>query len=69
VTGTPLGPLRSTRVDSFLLRVWHEPSDSTWRARLVNVADHATVEVTDLDGIADFVGRYVPGFGRPEPGR
>ncbi len=62
MAGSPLGPYRSTRVDSFLLRVWHEASGSAWKARVVNVTDQATAEVMDLDGIAEFVGRYVPGF-------
>lgn len=59
------GPHRSTRVDSFLLRVWHETSDTAWKARLVNVADHTAVEVTDLEGITRFIARYVRGFAAP----
>jgi len=68
MAGSPLGPYRSTPVDSFLLRVWHDASDSAWKARVVNVADQATVEVVDLAGIAEFIGRYVPGFAAPGVG-
>ena len=46
--------------ETFVVRVWREPSSGTWRGSIVHLPDRAAIHVASFEQAEEFMRRYVP---------
>ena len=47
--------------DTFVVRVWHEPSNGVWRGEIVHLPDRASIHFASFTQAEEFMRRYLPG--------
>ncbi len=47
--------------ETFVVRVWREPSNGTWRGEIVHLPDRAAIHFASFVQAEEFMRRYVPG--------
>jgi len=47
--------------DTFVVRVWHEPSNGVWRGEIVHLPDRAAIHFASFAQAEEFMRRYLPG--------
>jgi hypothetical protein len=46
--------------ETFVVRVWHEPSSGVWRGEIVHIPDRVAVHFASFAQAEEFVRRYMP---------
>jgi hypothetical protein len=48
--------------NTFVVRVWHEPSNGVWRGEIVHLPDRASIHFASFAQAEEFMRRYVTGL-------
>ncbi len=47
--------------ETFVVRVWHEPSNGAWRGEIIHLPDRASIHFASFAQAEEFMQRYVSG--------
>lgn len=54
--------------ETFVVRVWREPSSGAWRGEIVHVPDRTSIHFASFAQAEEFIQRYVAGRETGPPG-